>query len=132
MAVRGIRGATSIESNTRVEIISKTKELLQMMVEKNEVHLEDIASVIFSVTDDIDAEFPAIAARDIGWIYTPLFCTREIPVKGSVKRCIRVLIHINSDKNQEEMIHIYLRDAKKLRPDLETDQRVKYYISNES
>ena len=103
-----------------------------MMVEKNEVHLEDIASVIFSVTDDIDAEFPAIAARDIGWIYTPLFCTREIPVKGSVKRCIRVLIHINSDKNQEEMIHIYLRDAKKLRPDLETDQRVKYYISNES
>ena len=129
MAIRGLRGATSVDANSKEEIISKTKELLQVIVEKNEVNVEDIASATFSVTDDVTAEFPAVAARQLGWIYTPLFCTREINVPGSLQHCIRVLLHINSDKTQEDMIHIYLYDAEKLRPDLQSDQQNKYYIS---
>jgi len=131
MAVRGIRGATTVDSNTREEIISKTKELLESILEKNEILIKDIASVIFSVTDDIDAEFPAVASRALGWIYTPLFCNREIPVEGSLKGCIRVLFHVNSDKEQEEMVHVYLHKAKNLRPDLNTVQKGKYYYSDE-
>lgn len=118
MAVRGVRGATTVEANTKEEIISKTEELLKGLIEVNDIQLEDVASVIFSATDDIDAEFPAVAARQIGWIYTPLFCTREIPVKGSMSGCIRVLMHVNSEKSQDEMVQLYLHEAAKLRPDL--------------
>ena len=131
MAVRGIRGATTVEANTKEEIVAKTVELLKSLIEKNDIRIEDIASVIFSVTDDIDAEFPALASREMGWIYTPLVCTREIPVPGSLKSCVRVLMHVNSDIKQEEMIHVYLHRAKKLRPDLETEEKNKYYFSDE-
>jgi chorismate mutase len=127
--VRGIRGATTVESNTREEILNKTRELLEKIVARNNIKQEDIASVIFSVTDEIDAEFPAVAARRIGWLYTPLFCTREIPVKGSLGKCIRVLLHVNSDKDQKDIIHIFLYDAVKLRPDLESEDKDKYYSS---
>ena len=119
MAVRGVRGATTVEANTKEEIVAKTEELLKGLVERNNINLEDVASVIFSATDDIDAEFPAVAARRMGWLYTPLFCTREIPVKGSMEACIRVLLHVNSDKRQDEMVQLYLHGAKKLRPDLD-------------
>ncbi|MDY6935669.1 MAG: chorismate mutase [Spirochaetota bacterium] len=129
MAVRGVRGATTVKSNIREEIVEKTSELLELIVEKNDIDLQDIASVILSVTDDINAEFPAVAARDLGWIYTPLLCTREIPIKGSLKNCIRVLMHVNSDKDQESMIHVYLHNANQLRPDLDTNKRDKYYTS---
>ena len=129
MAVRGIRGATTVTSNTRDEIVSKTMEMLNELLGKNHVALEDIASAMFSVTEDIDAEFPAVAARKIGWIYTPLFCTREIPVPQSLQKCIRVLIHVNSDKRQDEMIHVYLYDAEKLRPDLDLSTKDRYYSS---
>ncbi len=131
MAVRGIRGATTAESNTKEEIISKTRELLESLFEKNEISIEDIVSIIFSVTNDLDAEFPALAAREIGWIYTPLFCTLEIPVPGSLKSCIRILMHVNSDMKQQDAIHVYLHSAKKLRPDLETVDKNKYYYSDE-
>lgn len=123
MAVRGIRGATTVEENTREEIISKTVELLEKLVERNSVPVEEIASVIFSVTDDLDAEFPAAAAHHLGWARTPLFCTREIPVRGSLEKCIRVLMHVNSEKKQKEMVHLYLYKAKKLRPDLSGNER---------
>ena len=129
MAVRGIRGATTAVSNTKEEITEKTREMLETLVRLNDLRVEDIVSAIFSVTNDLDAEFPAIAARKLGWMYTPLFCTLEIPVKGSLRNCIRVLIHVNSDRRQEEMKHAYLHEAKKLRPDLGTDSIDKFYTS---
>jgi chorismate mutase len=130
MAIRGLRGATTVTANTRDEIVAKTKELLDSLILKNHIIQDDVASVIFSVTEDVDATFPALAARDLGWIYTPLFCTREIPVPGSLPRCIRILMHINSEKKQDEMVHIYLYEAKKLRPDLESVGPNKYYVSD--
>jgi chorismate mutase len=129
MAVRGLRGATTVESNTREEILAKTQELLEIMIKENSIPIDDIASAIFSVTEDLNAEYPAVAARKIGWIYTPLFCAREIDVVKSLRKCIRVLLHINSDKRQDEMLHIYLYDAKKLRPDLNVPVIDKYYKS---
>jgi chorismate mutase len=129
MAVRGIRGATTVASNTKEEIIDRTKEMLETLVRINGVRVEDIASAIFSVTDDVNAEFPAVAARRIGWVYTPLFCTLEIPVPGSLRSCIRVLIHVNSDRRQDEMKHAYLHEAKRLRPDLGSDSADKFYTS---
>ena len=129
MAVRGVRGATTVESNTKIEIISKTREMLESILEKNNIPVEEIASAIFSVTDDIDAEFPAVAARELGWIYTPLFCTREIPVSGSLKNCIRVILHVNTGMKQQEMMHVYLHGAKKLRPDLDSSDKNRYYFS---
>ena len=83
MAVRGIRGATTAASNTKEEIIEKTKEMLETLVRLNDIRIEDIVSAIFSVTEDLNAEFPAVAARKLGWMYTPLFCTIEIPVRGA-------------------------------------------------
>ena len=132
MAVRGVRGAITVDSNTKEEIINRTKELLEMIVKKNDIHLDDIASIIFSVTEDVNAEFPAIAARKIGWVFTPLFCTREINVPGSLQGCIRTLMHINSNIEQKDIVNVFLRDAKKLRPDLETMDKDKHYISDDS
>ncbi len=129
MPVRGVRGATTVEKNSREEIVAKTLELLETLVGRNGISVEDIASAVFSVTDDVNAEFPAVAARKLGWIYTPLMCTREIPVPGSLQGCIRVLLHVNSDKAQDEMIHIYLYGARKLRPDLDAGLADRYYTS---
>ena len=129
MAVRGIRGATTVEANTKDEIITKTRELLESIVSKNDFDASDIISIIFSVTDDVNAEFPAVAARQLGWLYTPLLCTNEIPVPGSLKNCIRVLLHVNSDRGQDEMVQVYLYEAKRLRPDLDSDEGNKYYTS---
>lgn len=130
MAVRGIRGATTVGANTKIEILAKTKEMLETLMRLNNIRVEDIASAVFSVTDDLDAEFPAVAARQMGWIYTPLFCTLEIPVQGSLKSCIRVLMHVNSNLRQDEITHVYLHDAKKLRPDLGTKSVDRFYTSD--
>ena len=111
MLVRGIRGATTVEENTREGIVSRTREMLQAVIRRNDINVEDVVSVIFSVTDDLNAEFPAVAARELGWIYTPLMCTREIPVPGSLKNCVRVLLHVNTEKRQHEIIHVYLYGA---------------------
>ena len=116
--IRGIRGAISVPRNTKDEIVSSTMLLLCKMIGMNKVKIEDVASIIFSVTDDLNAEFPAIAARRLRWLSTPLLCTYEVDVPGSVKRCIRILMHVNSNKTQSSIKHVYLRDAKKLRPDL--------------
>jgi chorismate mutase len=130
MAVRGVRGATTVERDRREDIIERTMELLDVMLEKNGIDVAEIASAVFSVTGDLSAEFPAVAARNLGWIYTPLFCNREIPVPGSLDHCIRVLLHVNTDKRQDEMVHAYLYGAIKLRPDLDTSERDRYYISD--
>lgn len=115
MPIRGIRGATTVDSNTREEIVSATKELLLEIKEKNQLKVEEIASIIFSATRDLNAEFPAVSARELGWNDTPLLCTLEIDVPGSLPKCIRVLLLLNTEKEQKEINHIYLREAVSLR-----------------
>ncbi len=116
MRSRGVRGATTATANTREAICSATQELLRRLIEANEIPMEEIASAFFTVTDDLDAEYPALAAREIGWVYVPLLCAREIAVPGGLARCIRVLLHVNTEKTQEQIRHIYLREAAILRP----------------
>lgn len=116
--VRGIRGATTVEHNDAAEIREATQELLQMILEENGIVTEDLASAIFTVTSDLNANFPATSARDIGWELVPLICTTEIPVPGGLDHCIRVLLHVNTDRSQEEIRHIFLRRATELRQDL--------------
>ncbi|MGM0471186.1 MAG: chorismate mutase [Bacillota bacterium] len=114
--VVAIRGAITVEENSEEEILSATKELLQKIVAENAITQDDIISMILSMTQDLNATFPARAAREMGWNDVALMCTNEIDVPGSLDKCIRVLIHLNS--NQEEIEHIYLRRATALRPDL--------------
>jgi chorismate mutase len=116
MASRGIRGATTVERNDRDEILKATRELLEVIVRLNGLRPDDIASVWFTVTPDLDAEFPAFAARELGWAEVPLMCGREIPVPGAIARCIRVLVDWNTGKSQREVRHAFLHRAKELRP----------------
>lgn len=118
MFVRGIRGATTVKSNNESEIIEETKNLLEKIAEANNIKQDDMASIIFSATSDLDAAFPAVAARRVGWTNVALMCTNEINVPGSLQKCIRVLIHINTNKSNGEIKHIYLNEAKILRPDI--------------
>ena len=117
MPIRGLRGATVAESNTREAIIAATVELLEAMVTSNNLNLEEVASVFFTATPDLDAAFPALAARQLGWRDTALMCAQEMAVPGSLPRCIRVLIHWNTDKRPDEIRHIYIGAAAQLRPD---------------
>ncbi len=116
MYCRGIRGATTVERNDREEILSATTELLQLMIRRNDLQTEDVASAIFSLTEDLDAEFPAVAARLLGWTNVPLMCSREIPVPGSLSKCVRVLLHVNTTRGLAEIQHVYVRGAVDLRP----------------
>lgn len=116
MYCRGIRGATTVERNDREEILTATTELLQLIIERNELQTEDVASAIFTMTEDLNAEFPALAARSMGWTETALACMREIPVPGSLGKCIRVLLHVNTERSAAEIQHIYIRGAVNLRP----------------
>ncbi len=118
MLVRGIRGATSVEENTSLAIKAATKELLNAIVTENRLEPDVITSAIFTVTKDLNADFPASAAREMGWNMVPLICATEIDVPGAMPLCIRVLIQVNTDKGQNEMKHIYLRQAVTLRKDL--------------
>jgi chorismate mutase len=117
MYCRGVRGATTVEHNDREEILVATTELLQLIVRQNDLPVEDIASAIFTVTDDLDAEFPALAARQLGWEGVALMCAREIPVPNSLSKCIRVLLHVNTTRSAAEIQHVYIRGAVKLRPE---------------
>jgi len=118
MPCRGVRGATTADSNSRDDILTATRQLLALMIHINEIAAGDVASAIFSTTEDLDAEFPALAARQLGWLDVPLICTHEINVPGSLVRCVRILLHWNTDKKQDEVTHVYIREASKLRPDL--------------
>jgi chorismate mutase len=117
-ACRGVRGATTVSSDDRDEILLATRQLLALMIRQNEIETADLASAFFTVTKDLKSEFPALAARQLGWLEVPLLCGYEITVERSLPRCIRVLLHWNTDKTQAEIQHIYLHDAVKLRPDL--------------
>ncbi|MGC9334911.1 MAG: chorismate mutase [Anaerolineae bacterium] len=119
MPCRGIRGATTVESDSASAILSATRELLASMLEANRVQTEDVASAVFTVTPDLKAAFPAQAARQLGWQHVPLLDAQEIPVPGSLPRCVRVLLHWNTDTPQQQVRHVYLRGAAVLRPDLE-------------
>lgn len=116
MSSRGIRGATTVIANDRLEILARTRELLEVLVRLNGLRSEDIASVWFTVTADLDAEFPAFAARELGWTDVPLMCGREIPVAAALPRCVRVLITWNTTKTQREIRHAFLHEARMLRP----------------
>lgn len=116
--VRAIRGATTIVRDDAELIRAATRELLEQIVSRNALATDDIISVIFTVTADLTSEFPAHAARALGWVDVPLLCTMEIPVPGSLTHCIRVLLHIESDRDRDEIAHVYLRGATVLRPDL--------------
>lgn len=118
MACRGIRGATTVGADSANAILNATRDLLLRMVEANHVAVPDIASIIFTVTHDLTAAFPARAARELGWRHVPLLDAQEVPVPGSLLRCVRVLMLCNTDRSQEEIQHVYLRDAVSLRPDL--------------
>lgn len=118
MLVRGIRGAVTADSNKKEEIIEKTKELLITLKKENDFKIEDIVSILFSVTSDLNAAFPARAARELGWDRVPLLDMQEIEVPESLPKCIRVLIQINCQKSQTEIKHCYLRGAETLRKDL--------------
>ena len=123
MPVRGIRGATSAQSDTRAEILEVTRELVGEILRLNQiVDFDEIVSVLFTTTPDLTAAFPAEAAREMGMNLVPLLCASEIAVPGRLARCVRVLIHLNTDKPAREMVHVYLREAKSLRPDMQSAQ----------
>ena len=115
MSVRGIRGATTADENSSESILDATTDLLRHMVEANGTQIEDIAAIYFTVTQDLDAEFPPLAARRMGWTDLALLCATEIPVPGSQDRCIRVLMLVNSEKSQDDVRFVYLKDAANLR-----------------
>jgi chorismate mutase len=116
--VRGIRGATTVDHNDATEIREATQELLQMILSENALCTEDLVSAIFTVTQDLNADFPASSARALGWELVPLLCATEIPVPSGLSRCIRVLIQVNTTRSQTEIRHVFLRNAIALRKDL--------------
>jgi len=118
MTCRGIRGAVCVESNDAAAIVAATREMLECIVADNGLDVEDIACVIFTATPDLDTAYPARAAREMGWMTTPLLCEQEMVVKSGLPRCIRVLILWNTDLTADQIRHVYLGKAHALRPDL--------------
>lgn len=119
MFVRGIRGATTVENNEENEILSATTELLNEIVAENGIIPEEIAHVFVTVTQDLTATFPAKAIRQMeGWELVPLMCSLEIPVEGSLPKCVRLMVTVNTEKSQADIKHVFQKEAKRLRPDL--------------
>jgi chorismate mutase len=114
---RGVRGATTVVSADRETVLQATRELLAALIRANGIESTDVASALFTTTTDITSVFPATAARQLGWLDVPLMCGHEMEVEGALRRCIRVLLHWNTDRPQAEIRHIYLREARILRPD---------------
>jgi chorismate mutase len=118
--IRGVRGAVTVDCNREEEIVSSTEELLKQMIESNKIQPEQVASVFVSTTEDIDAAFPAKTLRNFdGWKYVPVMCMREMPVPNGLPLCVRIMMHVNTDVSQENIVHVYLKGAKVLRPDLD-------------
>jgi chorismate mutase len=117
--IRGIRGAITVSNNTEEEIVPAAERLLREVIRENNLSPDSVASVLISVTEDINAAFPAKSLRLIdGWVYVPVMCMQEIPVPGSLPMCIRAMFHVNTDTSQDQIKHIYLGGAEVLRPDL--------------
>lgn len=117
MPCRGVRGATTVENNHSEEILKATRQLLALMIRQNGIQPEDVGSAIFSTTEDLDGEFPALAARQLGWNDVALMCVHEINVPGSLQKCIRILLNWNTEKAASEIVHVYIKEAANLRPD---------------
>jgi chorismate mutase len=117
VACRGVRGATTVTENTKEAILEATREMLYIIIRANDMRPEDVASAYFTTTVDLNATYPALAARQLGWYDVALLCGHEMQVPGGLGNCIRVLIHWNTSRKSEEIIHVYLREAKDLRPD---------------
>ena len=115
---RGIRGATTVESNSADAILGATTELLVELMRANDLRVDDVASAFFTTTVDLNAEFPAVAARQLGWRDVALLCGHEMDVPGSLPMCLRILLHANTEKGPQDIVHVYLRGATVLRPDL--------------
>lgn len=123
MATRGIRGATTVERDEPPLVLDATRELLEEILRLNEIDdFGEIVSAVFTTTSDLNSTFPAEAARKLGMDQVPLLCAGEIPVPGSMPHCIRILLHLNTSKPQSEIVHVYLREAKRLRPDVTSAQ----------
>jgi chorismate mutase len=115
MWCRGIRGATTVDNNTKEDILAAGKELLQKMVEANGIVPENVACAIFTTTPDLNAEFPAASARQLGWSNTALLCAQEMDVPGSLQKCLRILVLYNTEKSADEIVHVYIKGATKLK-----------------
>ena len=120
MPCRGVRGATTVQANEREEILVATRQLLALMIRLNAIEPQDVASALFTTTRDIDAEFPALAARQLGWLDVPLLCSHEMAVQRSLPLCIRILLLWNTTRGQNEIQHVYVHGAQQLRPDKQT------------
>lgn len=114
---RGIRGATTAAANTAEDIHEATEELVIALIELNGIEPSDIASAIFTTSPDLNASFPAVAARRFGWTEVPMICAHEMAVPGSLQQAVRVLVHVNTTKSPSEIRHVYLKGAKQLRPE---------------
>jgi len=112
---RGIRGAITVSGNTKEAIVAASKTLLQNLIEANDVEISDMACILFTTTPDLNAAFPAAGARELGWTQVPLLCGHEMNVPGSLPRCLRILVLFNTDKRNDDIIHVYLGDAVILR-----------------
>lgn len=119
MLTRGIRGATTVESNSPEAILEATKELLAAMMKTNEIEVDYVASAFFTATPDLNAEFPALAARELGWTHVALMCGHEMNKPGGLPMCLRIMLHVNTDKAAQDVKHVYLRGARVLRPDID-------------
>jgi chorismate mutase len=116
---RGVRGAITVKENNEEVIFQATDQLFKKIIHDNQIEPEQVASVFISVTDDITEAFPAKVLRSMeGWSYVPVICMKEITVRSALEKCIRVMMHINTSKSQQEINHVYLEDAVTLRPDL--------------
>jgi chorismate mutase len=114
---RGIRGATTAIANTAEDIIEATDEMMRALIALNDLQPEDVVSAIFTTTVDLTATFPALAAREIGWLEVPLMCSHEMNVPGALQKCVRVMLHVNTTKSAAEIKHVYLKGARQLRPE---------------
>lgn len=113
-----VRGATTVEDDTSEQVLERTEELLNAIISRNDIDADDIISIIFTATADLSSEFPAVAARNLGLSHIPLLCSQEISVKGSIERCIRVMMHVYIERERSDIRHPYLHDARQLRTDL--------------
>jgi chorismate mutase len=118
-AVRGVRGAITVERDDATLLLDATERLLRAIVAENDIRSDDVASALFTLTPDLVSQFPAAAARRMGWTLVPLLNFTEIAVPDGLPRVIRVLLHVNTDKRQDQIVHVYLDGARVLRPDLD-------------
>ena len=116
--VRAIRGATTLDRDDRDHLIERTQELIHELFDRNGLVEDDLVSIVFTATMDITSGFPALAAREAGFVHTPLLCARELEVDGGIERCVRVLVHAYTERDKQALRHVYLHDARQLRTDL--------------